>query len=288
MHISFMTVSIPLDVDTMLEIKALIQEASMEDKENYTSLLSIDELTDYHLKGFCVLAYNDESDRLIGLATAIDRVATSDFEWSAVVLPSFRRKGIGDQLVKELIRNLELRGAETDLAITPETAESGQHLLTKLGYTHDFSERTMGANAEITSVSNDIKIIPYKEEESAVIEVLVSAFGDTEEEARELIAFNTITPNRQLIVALMDNNVVGTVSLVDDSDKLWVTGLAVHERARGLGVATALLNWSKNEAYLLGKTFVYLDVETDNETALSIYMKAGFQTIQHTHFYRKG
>ncbi|MEI4769018.1 hypothetical protein WAX74_05005 [Psychrobacillus sp. FJAT-51614] len=47
MHISIMTVSIPLDVDTMLEIKGLIQEASITDKENYTSLLSVDELTDY-------------------------------------------------------------------------------------------------------------------------------------------------------------------------------------------------------------------------------------------------
>ncbi|MEI4769017.1 GNAT family N-acetyltransferase [Psychrobacillus sp. FJAT-51614] len=234
-----------------------------------------------------MLAYNDEADKLVGLATAIDRIATLDFEWSAVVSPSFRRQGIGEQLVEELKRNFEQRGAETDLALVPETAEIGQLLLTKHGYSHDFSERTMVGNAEIIPVSNDIKIIPYTEEESAVIKVLVSAFGDTEEEARELIRFNTVTPNRQLMIALMDNEVVGTVSLVDDSDKLWVTGLAVHEKARGRGIATALLNWSKNEAHLLGKSSVYLDVETDNENALSIYSKAGFQTIQHTHFYRK-
>lgn len=288
MHMSIMTVSIPLDVDTMEEMNELMREASLEDNINYQSLLSFAELSDYYLKGFCVLAYEDETDKLVGVLSAVDRIATLDFEWSALVLPSVRRQGIGTQLVKEFARNLELRGAREDLALVPEEAKVGQLFLKKLKYVHDFSEITMIANAEANKTFNKVEIIPYSSEESELIEVLVSAFDDTEEEAKVMIAFNTQPPNRRVMLALVEQEVVGTVSIVDDSDKIWVTGLAVHEKARGQGIATAILNWSKNEAHRLGKANVFLDVESDNESALSIYKKAGFRTNSHTNYYRKG
>jgi len=283
MDISIMTVSIPLDGDTMEEVHALLQEDSI----NYESLLSVHELADYHLKGFCVLAYDDDTDKLIGLLSAIDRLATGEIEWSAVVSLANRNQGIGTGLLKELERNLALRGAKFELALVPEESKAGQEWLKKSGYEHDFSERTMLAQAEATTISNEVEIIPFSSEVSELIDVLVSAFGDTVEEVLNFIAFNTQTPNRKLMIAKIENNVVGTVTIVDDSDKLWVTGLGVHEYARGKGIATNILKWAKNEAYLLGKANVYLDVETDNEHALSVYDKVGFETIQYIHFYQK-
>ncbi|WP_391119717.1 GNAT family N-acetyltransferase [Psychrobacillus sp. L3] len=288
MDISIMTVSIPLDIETMEEINVLVQESFLQDKVNYMSILSVDELSDYYLKGFCVLAYEDETDKLVGVVSAVDRIATLDFEWSAVVLPNARRQGIGEHLVQELAKNLKLRGAETELALVPENSEAGQQLLKKFGYVHDYSEITMAVNAVANESFNKVQITSYNMEESELIEVLVSAFGDTEEEAREMIVFNNETPNRRLMLAIVDKEVVGTVAIVDDSDKLWVTGLAVHKKSRGKGIATSLLNWSKNEAHHLGKTTVYLDVETDNDKALSVYKKAGFKKTNHTDFYRKG
>lgn len=282
MDISIMTVSIPLDVDTMEEVEELLSG------EQYGSLLSMDELTDSYVNGFCVLAYEDEMDQLVGVLSAVDRIATGEFEWSAYVSPSFRNLSIGKGLVSELSRNLTLRQAEFDLALVPDESQVGKEFLEKLGYLHDFSERTMIANAVETAVHSEINILPYTSEESEVMEVLISAFGDTPEEASNLIAFNTQTPNRRLFIATFENKVVGTFAIVDDSDKLWITGLGVHEQARGKGVATAILNWAKNEAKLLDKASIYLDVETDNENALSVYEKAGFQTIHYTHFYKKG
>ena len=288
MDISIMTVSIPIDIETLEEIQVLVYEASKEDQISYGPLLSMNELNDSFIKGFCVLAYDDEEDKLVGVVSSVDRIATLDFEWSAVVLPRARRKGIGEQLLKELTKNLELRGAATDLALVPKTSVAGHQLVKKYDYAHDFSEITMVANAEETSISSNLTITPYATEELELIKVLTSAFGDTPEEARELITFNTETPNRRLMIASLENEVVGTVTLVEDSDKLYVTGLAVHENARGKGVATSLLNWCKNEAYRLGKTKVYLDVETENEQALSIYNKAGFQMSDYIYFYQRG
>lgn len=288
MNISIMTVSFPLDEETMEEITELIVEAENMDKVDYTSLLNVVELSDFYTKGFCILAYEDDSDRLVGVLTSIDRIATLDFEWSSVVLPGVRRLGIGERLVRELGKNLEVRAAVSDIALNPESSEAGKQLLHKLGYAFDFQERTMvAATMRKVEIESEVEVLEYTKEESEVVDVLVSAFGDTEEESKVLIAFNTQTPNRHLMVAYLQGKVVGTVTVVEEGEKLWVTGLAVHENARNNGVATTLLNWSKNEANRMGKTSVYLDVETDNTQALSIYERAGFTTVSNTHFYTR-
>ena len=287
MNISIMTVSCPLDQETMEEIKQLVAEAETMDKGDYTSLLNVGELSNFYIKGFCILAYDDDSDQLVGVLTSIDRIATLDFEWSSVVLPAIRRLGVGERMVRELGRNLELRAAVSDIALNPENSEAGQQLLHKFGYAFDFQERTMVARSVKEELESEVKVLQYTNEESKVVDVLVSAFGDTEEESKALIAFNTQTPNRHLMVAYLQGEVVGTVTVVEEGEKLWVTGLAVHENARNNGVATSLLNWSKNEANRMGKASVYLDVETDNDQALSIYERAGFTTVSNTHFYTR-
>lgn len=288
MNISIMTVSFPIDQETMEEIKQLIAKAETEDKVDYTSLLNVGELSDFITKGFCILAYDEENDQLVGVLTSIDRIATLDFEWSMVVLPSIRRLGLGERLVTELGRDLDIRGAAADIAILPDSSEAGKRLLQKFDYAFDFAERTMVADAREVELDREVEVTRYSNEEADVVNVLVSAFGDMEEEARALITFNTHTPNRQLLIAKQQDGVVGTITLVDDGKKLWLTGLAVHENARGKGVATSLLNWSKSEANRMGKASVYLDVETDNDQALSVYEKVGFTTVSHTHFYKKG
>lgn len=288
MNISVMTVSFPLDQETMEEIKQLIAEAETVDQVDYTALLSMNELADFHTKGFCVIAYDEDSDKLVAVLTSIDRIATLDFEWSIVVLPNVRRQGIGERLITELGRNLETRGAVADIALLAEGSEAGLQFLHKFGYAHDFSERTMVADAGEVELDSKVEVLQYTDEESEVIGVLINAFGDLEEESKELILFNTQTPNRHLMIAKVQEEVVGTFTIVDDGEKLWMTGLAVHEIARGKGVASYLLKWCKNEASRLGKASVYLDVETDNDQALSIYEKTGFTTVSNTHFYIKG
>lgn len=287
LDISVMTVSIPIDMETLEEMEALIEEAAHVDLTDYNHLLNTAELTDYFLKGFCVLAYSDESDQLVGLLTAVDRLATLDYEWSAVVLPSARKLGIGGKLLQELERNLELRGASRDIALVASVAKTGQNMLTTRGYSHELSEITMVASSDSKQVDSPFEVTPFENEGKELIEVVKSAFGDSEEEAKEMIAYNLQTPNRKLMLAKQFGKVLGTTTIVENGDELWITGLGVHKEAQGKGVAKALLSWCKHEAHKKGKTQVYLDVETDNDIAFSIYEKQGFQTVANTLFYRK-
>ncbi len=286
MDLSIMTVSLPLDVDTLEEMISLVQAASKEDFINYDATLSIDELTDYAITGFCILAYDDEEDKLVGAISALDRMSTLDFEWSTLVLPSYRQIGIGSKLLKEFFRNLELRGAVGDLALMDEKASIGKRILRANGYSLEFAELTMAADA-IEWKEQDIEVTPYKDETSELISILSEGFGDTEDEVTQLISLNTQAANRQMMIVKVSSKVVGTVTLVSSDNKLWVTGLAVQKESRGKGIATSILKWTKHKAYQLGKKTVYLDVEMDNEVALSIYQGAGFKQLEHILYYRR-
>ena len=160
-------------------------------------------------------------------------------------------------------------------------------MLTTRGYSHELSEITMVASSDSKQVDSPFEVTPFENEGKELIEVVKSAFGDSEEEAKEMIAYNLQTPNRKLMLAKQSGKVLGTTTIVENGDELWITGLGVRKEAQGKGVAKALLSWCKHEAHKKGKTQVYLDVETDNDIAFSIYEKQGFQTVANTLFYRK-
>lgn len=68
------------------------------------------------------------------------------------------------------------------------------------------------------------------------------------------------------------------------SDILLMDGICVHERARGLGVGTALLDAMKAKARDLEKRALRLDVIDTNPRAKALYLRQGFvpQGVEHT------
>ena len=61
----------------------------------------------------------------------------------------------------------------------------------------------MVANAGKVELGREVEVSQFTNEESKVVRILVSAFNETEEDARELM-FNTQTPNRHLMIAKLE------------------------------------------------------------------------------------
>jgi len=57
----------------------------------------------------------------------------------------------------------------------------------------------------------------------------------------------------------------------------YVAFLAVYPTMQSQGVGTALMNCAEEDAFLHGAEFVCLDVETENEKAISFYRKRGYR-----------
>lgn len=287
MNISVMTVSFPLDGETLKEVTLLCEEATVHDYRVYETALGVPMAGSFETKGFMVLAYEDDKDVLVGVASAVDLMGLHTYEWSLVVTPKYRQKGIGTTLVEALQAGLQERGAEGQLAVVIDGSPFGHTFIENKGFTYSFSEATLETRAESVKLSKDVEITPYAGEQAELIAIYSEAFGDLPEESEELIAFNTSTNGRKLWLARKDGEVVGTVTTAQENEIQWVTALAVHPNCEGQGIGTAMLSFSKDYASKIGAKFVMLDVEIDNGKALSVYEKAGFMKAQQIDYYVK-
>lgn len=288
MNLSAITASFPIDHETYNELVALCEKAEEADAKSYKLIMNLSLAKDAGSSGFYVLVYNDDTDELIGAATALDIMGFRTFEWSILVDPMYRNIGIGNALYEATKEAMQMRGSDGDLALAVDGAHFSKEFLEKIGYKYSFSEATLEAKAEVVHESLDINVRPFKEEDTqALCKIFSSAFGDLEEESLDLIAYNSTADDIHLWVVERDDAIVGTVSTRKDGDAHWLTALAVHPLFTGQGIGLQIIQWVKEYVVRSGEHHVLLDVEIENERALSIYTKNGFTITTQIHYYAK-
>ena len=280
-----MTVSFPVDQETAREIMELIQLTEKQDQLSYEQVLNLYAMTDESVKGFVVVAYDEEE--LVAVVSAIDMIGVHSYEWSGLVHPRYRKQGIGTALVSALNKNLEMRGAESELALAIKDAPNAEQFLDALKYEWNFSEATMQAAPAQQKSDSQVHVQPLTNEHNEITQILMNAFGDTEEEVHTLLNFNESNPTRHVYVAKINETCVGTVTVVEDDQSFWITALATDGSKRCQGIGSAILHFVLAEAKNREIEKVMLDVEIDNAGALSIYEKAGFKNNLQVDYYVK-
>lgn len=279
-----MKASYPLDELTIQEMRALIKRSNVSENQDIELLMNADSWGNYESKGFVILAYN-EQDQLSGILSAIDLFGLNTYEWSVIVHPQYRRKGIGTSLVKGFINALDERGAVGDMALSFNNHE-GHKFLQKIGYEYSSSEATLRAKAQLGTLSKDIHVRPFENQDAdTLIQLMHNGFGDMPEETEELIAFNTTTLGRQIFIVEFNRQIVATVCLVENEKGIWVTAFTVEHSFRGQGIGTAILQWVKNYTVKKQRSTVLLDVEMDNLKALNVYINAGFSPLHQVDYF---
>ncbi len=83
----------------------------------------------------------------------------------------------------------------------------------------------------------------------------------------------------RILVGTDGPRIVGTATLLYFPQFGYVAGVATDARARGRGVATAVLAQLHAHAARRGRRWAVLDVEADNETAIRLYRKLGYRDL---------
>lgn len=286
MNFSPITVSFPIDEETYAEIEELCTDASTVDGVSYGFIMQLEAMRKFDVSGFAVLIYDDTENKLAAVASAVDMLGLHTFEWSLVVAPQYRRARLGYNLLQLMHESLRMRNAEGALALTFESNELGATFLRNNGYRYSFSEATLSSDAKELTTPLELDIRPYdNSDKEQLYTVLMSAFGDTYEEAEDLIAYNTAAQNTVLWVASNAQGIVGTVTTRVEGEVVWLTALAVHPNFSGQGFGSALLQWVQHIAAKGGQQVVLLDVEVENERALHIYERANFKKQTQVDYY---
>lgn len=82
--------------------------------------------------------------------------------------------------------------------------------------------------------------------------------------------------NYKFMLAKLDNEIVGFI-LIQITDEINITSIAVKKEFRNLGIATSLLNWLENFAKSKNISTISLEVNSKNITAYLLYEKTGFK-----------
>jgi len=95
--------------------------------------------------------------------------------------------------------------------------------------------------------------------------------------------------SREVMVARVDNRIVGYVSLRYVGSEGDVNTIAVDTSLQQQGVGTAMMNWLEASAYELGVRQLFLEVRSDNIPAVAMYLARDFERIDlRRDYYEKG
>jgi ribosomal protein S18 acetylase RimI-like enzyme len=84
-------------------------------------------------------------------------------------------------------------------------------------------------------------------------------------------------PDQKRYLAMVDGSPIGKIDVYEDGSDAELTGFCVLPWSRGKGFGKAILQRMVSILKAEGKDKITLDVQTDNDVALSLYLKSGFE-----------
>jgi ribosomal protein S18 acetylase RimI-like enzyme len=232
-----------------------------------------------------------ENEILVGYLGLCNFHGTS-VEVSGMVHPKFRKKGIFKKLyllAKEEWKNM---GPSEVLVLCDHTSISGLAFIDGLGAEYGFSEYKMCLNEKTLEVTNDFATklrLTTSEDEGEIDRQSSIYFGEAEQEADNKEdkekALIEIDDNFNSYMAEVKGEIIGKIHICITKDEGFIYGVGVLPEFRGRGYGREILCSALN--ILKGKNLknIFLEVGTENKSALGLYESCGFEEISVMDYY---
>jgi ribosomal protein S18 acetylase RimI-like enzyme len=126
----------------------------------------------------------------------------------------------------------------------------------------------------------DISIRPYKaQDEEAVVELWKTCFPDDPpwNQPRDVIRRKMTVQPELLFVALVGDQVVGTVLAGYDGFRGWVNKVATHPSHQRKGIASQLMRAAESALADMGCPKLNRQVRAENASVVEFYKDAGYE-----------
>jgi ribosomal protein S18 acetylase RimI-like enzyme len=234
------------------------------------------------------LAYYRD-DLLVGFLS-LEGLGSSEAEASGMVHPQHRRQGVFRALVAAAEVECRRSGSGALLFYCDHHSESAKAFLEAIGARFVFAEHRM----RLEQASNIPPPDPRLNLQAAAVadagtiaRILADDIGTEAQFLAQKIAADIQRQARQYYIARLGGDLVGTINVDVIDGNPYIYGFVVLPEYRGRGYGRQILGRTIEAIQAGGQRSVFIEVESDNRTALSLYRSVGF-AITHTHdYYRK-
>lgn len=246
-----------------------------------------------------------EGDLLIGYIGINSFGGSSkEIEVNGMVHPEYRRKGIFSTLYNLLFCEYQKRNAVNMLLLSDRLSIDGQAFIKNRGASYKHSEYEMFLNY---STYSEVDYKPFK------IDLRKATTADTNEIARQNAIYfrdvflenavaeadqensdfsiTLVSPEEEqkrgftIFIAELEGRIIGKVNLQFVAGLGGIYGLGILPEHRGKGYGRELLMQSIEKLQNMKATKIMLQVEANNESALSLYKSVGFQATSIMDYY---
>lgn len=228
----------------------------------------------------------DEGGRLVGYLP-LDGEG-EELEVTAMVAPTYRRRGIFRRLVDAAKQEARQHGAKRLLLVNYRASVSGAAAVKALRLPYVFSEYAMAADAETIpsftlEAQGAIRLVTVDASDAASLaqlsEMLTRTFGPGRR-SPDVLAEELRRSGVRYFFAERDGQRIGQIGVIDveGSDSLYLRAVGIVPEQRHRGNGRSLLSATLGAMWAEGYTRFSLDVATSNANALSLYESCGFRT----------
>ncbi len=221
-----------------------------------------------------------ENDTLVGYLF-VDSWGKKEKEFTGVVAPETRRRGIFRQLFEAAGEECKARGVERLILISEHSSHSGHAFARAIKARHDFSEHEMvlGNFLERKVVDPQFQMRQATlDDREALISIFEADIND-EEDARALVDEAYQDTSQQIYLATLASKPLGCLRLYYQDESVGIYGFIVRPEYRGQGYGRQMLEYIIHRMYDegLGLRKIMLEVETTNHNAIGLYRSCGFE-----------
>ena len=226
-------------------------------------------------------------EELIGAATIQDG---KEPEIYGMVHPNHRLRGVGRLLLDAVKAECQKRGYDNLLLVGEEASVSGKSFAAAIGAKHRFSEHGMVLNpAAIDRGRPRPTSLQLRSADTGDLETIAKiksvSFGKPENEAlQETVQMHQAT-DRVYYIGWLGDEAVGILRVGRYRDSADITAFAVLPEHRGRGYGRGMLLDSVDLLLAEGWGRITIDVETENDNALGLYLSCGFEVVKTYNFY---
>ncbi|WP_242272290.1 GNAT family N-acetyltransferase [Bacillus cereus group sp. BfR-BA-01310] len=276
-----------LTANEIQQMKDLAHICGQHDQIDYSSDLHVnfltarnkDEINDF-------LFYNNT--QLIGALSMYDFERPTKLELIGFVHPNYRKQHIGTTLLQTAMNEIQKRETDEALLIINGDSISGKSFAEQMNLPYLYSEYGMEFKTNETqkTLKNNINLtVAPSELLPDLIEIASKAFGDSVENTSTWLQKMMTSSSHQIYRALIDEKVIGTITVTEQKHSTTLSGFAVHPSYQGKGYGKEILSYMVHTLITKGVSTIELEVETKNKNALKLYTQCGFEIMTKYDYY---